>query len=858
MFFSFFLLDVVHQSMSDNIVFFGHDDGSKLSIHSLRNRKPVDENQLCKWIDPSLKTVKDFRQISQEYNQDYKFTRFPAKLYSQEGTTQLFGDMIEDIHRPRNYRILTGYNVFYHLEVLGFQEKDFEEYDINKHVTCDNVVTVLIPHSSLIIVGIVVDGNNAEDIKTEMKKCNDILKAIYILGQNNLAQKYMAVIGTMMLSNVSRKQLHEPHFFFLNKLEDYDEILFITKDEVESEENRKSIWWRKICLAVRNIIVPTSFDEKTRVQAIRDMASEMMVTMNDDMSMNYIYLPKARNIYNMMPLNNEQVDVIQDAALWKVISSDYGCGKSICLKKIAHHLSNKNDGSNIYYICFDPYSLMEVHVEEYFRKVLKREQVQSLSLKEITKDAGCTVADIYAISRTPSKNIAYLLEDLQKKNGKCHFLIDEMYIHNLDNNYCQQLMNSLKQHFNESSIVIASQSIETVHTFYVKDKEQDSEHSNLKTAGFKWLRLKRCMRMTSNLFQLANVARDIIKNTTTFIPLETKPRLRNKVVPCLSKVLKPKKEKVNANTHGTSLNSSIISNATTPSFSSLSTTTTTTTRENSGIVKNHHMTVDVSNSDDLSMLAKQFPDVLPKKNHKIVKKVGVKPEFVKGKCGNKTQSNSLPQLIYLDKNFSFESKVSANVLAIILKSLCLKNDHRTTFICSNLNEVVFTNLALRTANCQPIEYAPYLRGTLPSREQKYNIIKQLNNEFNNLLVTDYRAFRGCESDHCILFIDPSEKYANHTLVEVMTRAISKLDIFVYPSTKPTKSVLAKIFEAWDETIILTRRVKIKKQSNDKYTVMIGDKDIGVAEVNEEQRDVPTEIKHAMHDENHDHSKSLFG
>ena len=865
-------LDIVHQSNSNNVFFFGHDDGSTDSIHSLKTFKPIDGNHTCKYVGgASVGTVQEFQELSQEYFKVNEHTRFPPKYYLEEGTTKLFGDLLEELHGSLDNRILTGHNAIFHLEVLGYSEKDLNDHNINKHSTCDNVVTFLVPESFLIVVCVVVDGNDTEMIKAEMKKCNGILKAIHISNQKHLASQYISVMGTLVLPSIARHQLQE-FGFLLNKLDHgCGEILFVTKVEMDSLGNLKKIWWNNISKAIGNINVPMSVDKETRIQAVSNVAAEMMVTM----SIITTYLPKAthntKDKIATLLLNNEQIDVIQDDASWKVISSDYGCGKSICLKEIARQLSNKNDGSNIYYICHDPFTLMEIEVEEFFRKVLGREKVKSLSLKKITDDAGFNVADIYSVSGSPSKNICLLLEHLQNKNRKCHFLIDEMHLHNLDISYCQELRDSLKTYFNDSTIVIALQSMKTKHTLFIKNEEQVFEQGSLETAGFKTFHLKRSMRMASNLFKLANIACNVIERHETEIPLEVEPTLKGKIKSLFKRSSRRDNLK---NSHSRSLISSTETTITTsstkttspPTTTSSATTTSppptkTTTAAGSLLkrdVNDRQKYVDVSKIDDPSMTAKRFPDVLPPDvDHKVVKKVSLKTEFIKGKSGTKIASIYKPQLIYLDDNFSFDSEVSGKVLATVLKKRCFENHHRTTFICGNLNEVALVNFALQILGCDSIEYVPYLKGMFPSREEKVQIIDKLHNDINRPLVTDYRGFRGCECDHCILFIDPNQTYANHILVEVMTRATAKLDFFVYPFPNAIKSMWLEVFRKWDESLISKIQVRTERKSEEEYNIIIDDEVIDVVEVEDKDRDMLLDIRQSINNETQDLSKNSF-
>ena len=80
----------------------------------------------------------------------------------------------------------------------------------------------------------------------------------------------------------------------------------------------------------------------------------------------------------------------------------------------------------------------------------------------------------------------------------------------------------------------------------------------------------------------------------------------------------------------------------------------------------------------------------------------------------------------------------------------------------------------------------------------------MTKQIDSHLITDYRSVRGCEVEHCVLFMNPNQDYENHTLIEIITRSISKLNIFVYPYIKtieerPEKATcLSNILWSWNE------------------------------------------------------------
>ena len=138
--------------------------------------------------------------------------------------------------------------------------------------------------------------------------------------------------------------------------------------------------------------------------------------------------------------------------------------------------------------------------------------------------------------------------------------------------------------------------------------------------------------------------------------------------------------------------------------------------------------------------------------------------------------------------------------------------------------MVFITYALIAKSKKFVTYAPYLLGQFPSTEYKLVKTDELNAEVGSHLITDYRSCRGCQFDHSVFFVNPNEEYANHAFIEMMTRTISKLDIFVYPFIKDTKTCLRNILDSWNEEEDEIEIIKIETKLNrHRCTISIGER-----------------------------------
>ena len=135
-----------------------------------------------------------------------------------------------------------------------------------------NVVTVLAPQKSLILVSVIVETDNAEVVKSELHNLNNILKSVYAAAYENISNKTMKVIGTLVLPAISKTTLQSSPFLFFDLSQHHNEegvsSLFLTREQMESKEMQ--IWWNNLSRNHRS---------SNSVQAIKNVAGEMITSM---------------------------------------------------------------------------------------------------------------------------------------------------------------------------------------------------------------------------------------------------------------------------------------------------------------------------------------------------------------------------------------------------------------------------------------------------------------------------------------------------------------------------------------------------------------------------------------------------
>ena len=185
-----------------------------------------------------------------------------------------------------------------------------------------------------------------------------------------------------------------------------------------------------------------------------------------------------------------------------------------------------------------------------------------------------------------------------------------------------------------------------------------------------------------------------------------------------------------------------------------------------------------------------------------------------------------PRLIYLDEDLEIESARAATVMSKILE-FSAEESMKTTVICKDLREAYLTLFGFNLSDFGDEEYCKYIpflmnRG-VPSIQDKKKVWERCCSQTNSCdtLVTDFQGFRGCETEICILFIDPDELYSGHIMVEVLARAVTNLVAIILPkrkgaegSAEPQKvGNFRQVLDAWiEEKAVDVYRVKTSKNA----------------------------------------------
>ena len=161
-------------------------------------------------------------------------------------------------------------------------------------------------------------------------------------------------------------------------------------------------------------------DLKVTRDTLEALCGELMASM----AQTSLYLPKVTDDVttkmDTILLTSEQINIINDPAKWKVIKGPFGSGKSILLHEMVRKLLKEDKNSLIYYISFDPYSLVDVKCQEAFDSLClndnneqMKSRIKAMSIGDVLADCeSVSIEDVYSLTRPPRTNLALVLEHL--------------------------------------------------------------------------------------------------------------------------------------------------------------------------------------------------------------------------------------------------------------------------------------------------------------------------------------------------------------------------------------------------------------------------------------------------------------
>lgn len=721
-------------------------------------------------------------------------TRFPPAYETNDGLVKEVCDKVENAF-PKGTRIFTRYDCVQHVKLFNFDAESI--FEGCNGVNCDNVVTIVNVKHGVICVFKITSAKSEIELASELKQCNVILKALMTLFSNELGQAFL--FGGLILTNLERAMMKEDNFFCLNG--DYSStinagLVFVTKDDLESKDKLVS-WWNRLRKKMNE-------ERKRRMPKMPDLKYEFDIMCSQifaSMSLvsESLHITKSsKDRVNSLLLNKDQLNIVYSNSTLKLIQGPFGSGKSLILKALASKIlkSYSNERASIVYVCWDPYSLIEAEINFYFQELFEKKTtnvtLQCVNLKQLAEENNFELENLLRSIGNKKETFARFLRIFCKEDLPCHLLIDEFPGVAIDKEVCNEIKNYKASSCEGSTLVIACQSTDKDYQIHSKKRVFKISKESLVDVGMKTYTLSKSMRMCSNLFDMVKVAQKQI--TSSMLPI-----VAERHVPMIRRMSRSEGDRTTSKDNENSklvfsdedciLSDDDIGDDNSSGFGSFKFPSTEIfdTLPMDSSTDSTPIKTDPSKLHEPEALLKQFSNL----NREPSKSLKTSYKYPNGKSGHDIQSEDKPNLIYLPNEFQLDTAESVKTLQYLLEKFCITDDGpsfcQTTIICNNIEELRMVRFALRWMEEGFEEYTAYLRGHYPELNEKDRVFKRLREEAP-VLVTDYRGFRGCQTEHCVCFVNQKDLYGDHILVEILTRAISRFDLIVYSQEKSDKAV----------------------------------------------------------------------
>ena len=491
-------------------------------------------------------------------------------------------------------------------------------------------------------------------------------------------------------------------------------------------------------------------------------------------------------------LNNSQIQAYLSPKQHVVIKGSYGTGKSVIaqlhLERLAH------EGGIIYYILFDPFSMMESCIRNTARKLEEKENIESLDIR-VTNLA--TIAEEFEFSKLPP--LSKVISSIHEKHGDEPFqiIVDEFDGQTLDKYEAENIekeLNLLPNNF----VLIVAQAYENERVFIrqgiseIKQKKLFQYH----LTQMEVIELRKTMRNSVSINNLLSVAVSTINETASeFLhPISGESKAISKKSTLQKRTFLRVKRWFTRERSGEESSSSSTYDDIYPTQSSSS--IPTEEQEESS----HKDDAFPNNNVELDTIF----TLLSQRNLQCSSEKTVTwSKYMKNDGSGHNYIGPKPFLIYPPKRNELikmikamkYSKITDEHLNILRLLICFNISFTTSpkvIICNYVKEFYLF------ANSLSIMKIPYNDCAYDFRDSKTYKLKEQLTCTSQHIITSRRSFRGMEAQSVILPVYYHDEFGRHYTVENIARTTVELSMIVldenFKSSK--QSDFGKVMDAW--------------------------------------------------------------
>ena len=502
----------------NNIFVVFHNNGLESSCHSFETpENPVNfkKTLIARGDCCPVKNKEEFSEIAQEYMSVNKFEKcFPPEHFIKNENIKCIIKLIPSESSLK--KALVGYNYINHLKIYGYTDKDLESFSSSGDHR--NTLLFFDEQRSLVVYIRVCEMENASatDIRQEIKMCDEFIRAFLLLHEKSVTSGVLSICAFVALPGTPSKDV-EDKIIFVNHHKKVS--LFLCQEDFENYNNFKKIIDKSYNLA-KNLQKHSGKNSKTNQNNI---SNKILAESMASMTFTKAFLPRlSRDVHTQvltLLLNAEQYEAINNPQKKRIIRGPFGSGKSLILQQIIEELISSMKNGTIYYIMFEPYSLLEARMDEVFAELSKTNpsiMLYSSNIHKLLEEAKHSTAD--------NKIETAMKHCLEHSTDDVHFLFDEVDPAYFTEDNAIGLKDFIEKQNDDTTLILAFQCTEKEQKIHKEKTKYDVQfycQDNNNTTGMTLLRpLSKSMRMVSNVYELKKIAEDVIKPHSTKLALK--------------------------------------------------------------------------------------------------------------------------------------------------------------------------------------------------------------------------------------------------------------------------------------------------------------------------------------------------
>ena len=399
--------------------------------------------------------------------------------------------------------IIIGYNSFLHSKFILATTSTDSNRDFR------NRILIFHADEGVLINIRATSSTNFHDLVAAWMDCSqDIKDILHMNGLISFKSSSIILLGVVAASNFDKDEINTNFCLQCNRF-------LLTSAELHNQATLAH--WLQVTLPKKLTSIrqgnehSTSSNQATSIfETYKELAGKIIgymanIRLHVSSSPNDIHTA----IQNMQ-LNHSQIQAFLSPKQHVIIKGSYGTGKSVIAQLHLERLAQ--EGGIIYYIIFEPYSILELSIKNTANKLAEKENMELLDIRVVNL---ATITEEFGFPKLPP--LSKVISSIRKKHGDepFHIIVDEFDGQTLDRSEAENIKAELDL-LPKNFVLIVAQSYENERIFMQEGKPGiKQKRFQYHATQMEVIELRKTMRTSVSIHNLLSVAVSTINETAS-------------------------------------------------------------------------------------------------------------------------------------------------------------------------------------------------------------------------------------------------------------------------------------------------------------------------------------------------------